>query len=72
MFILTSSGRLINSDHLKEICHTETVIFAHTENKDEAVLLNCYDTEQECELAFDELIETLKVHDELLDMDVSK
>ncbi len=69
MFILTSSDRLINSDRLKEIYHIENVIFAHTEDKDEAVLLNCCENEQECEHAFNELVKALAERKELYRFD---
>ena len=60
MFILTRTDTLINTDYLKEIYRIENAIYAHAEGRNEAVLLNCFGSAQECERAFNMLIGTMK------------
>ena len=65
---------LINAEHLASIfvdvgrCR----ITARAIGCSEHVTLGQYYTLEDCELAYNTLIEALKVHNELLDMDVSK
>ena len=65
MFILTKKGRLINTRNITWISRSHCAITALMFGDEAATLLAAYDSEDECELAFDTLIETLKARKEL-------
>ncbi|GEM_PF-2273918 len=68
MFILTTDNKIINAQYLTAIRRVYSGIEAYSPETQGAITLALYDTEQECELAFDELIETLKARKELYDL----
>lgn len=68
MFILTTDNKIINAQYLTAIRRVYCGIEAYSSETKGAITLAMYDTEQECELAFDTLIETLKASKELYDL----
>lgn len=65
---------LVNAEHLASIIVDveKLAIRAWATEHSKSVTLGQYYTPEDCKLAYNTLIEALKVHDELLDMDVSK
>lgn len=68
MFILTDNGRIVNAEYLIRICRFRLVITALVYGDEQPVVLGRYDSEDECELAFDTFIETMKARKELYDL----
>ena len=68
MFILTDNGRMINAEYLTRIWRFHHMIGAIVHDEEQPVILARYSSEDECELAFETLIETLKARKELYDL----
>lgn len=72
MFILTQDGRLINTDHITAIFKAKPYstslsggIYAGSPEFKDPIELACFSKYEYCEIAFDELVETLKAQKEL-------
>ena len=68
MFILTTDNKIINAQYLTTIRRVYCGIEAYSPETKGAIILAMYDTEQECELAFNILIGTMKARKDLYDL----